>query len=196
MATKEKFNFMTPLHLACSDDELRPAFQYIHFKDGWAFASNTYILVRQSMENYCSALNKDLLNGKAIHADAFKKILKYDTVEVTDKGINALKNNGEKAFYPFADEGIKAPNFQSVIDRGFKNDTIASDNTAVRGFEYQVGLNPHLVHIAGKVLYSAAANTPLKLTFGAPFEAVIAEPIDILSFPNQQALIMPIATSE
>lgn len=34
---KEKRNFIIPLHLACSNDELRPSMHYIYFdNDGYA----------------------------------------------------------------------------------------------------------------------------------------------------------------
>lgn len=36
----EKFNFTTKLHVACSDDELRPIMNCVHFVGGFAYASN------------------------------------------------------------------------------------------------------------------------------------------------------------
>ena len=52
--SKEKSNFATPLHLACADDEIRPALECVHFIDGFAYATDGSILVKQSLKEYCN----------------------------------------------------------------------------------------------------------------------------------------------
>lgn len=199
MATKEKFNFLTPLHLACgTKDELRPVFSYVFFLNGYAYATNGMLLIKQSLEDYCKVLYKERLNGHALHADAFKKILRYDTVEATEEGVKTWKQTGEKAFYSYAEEGITPLKFEQLIEQRLNSDTISSDNTAVPAdWDFKVGLNPHFVGIVGRVLYSAQRHTPLKLTFGkCAYTAVLAEPIASMEYPNQMGLIMPVAITE
>lgn len=43
---KKNFNKKVKMHLACADDELRPALACIYFKNDFAYASDGHILVR------------------------------------------------------------------------------------------------------------------------------------------------------
>lgn len=189
---KEKFNFKTPLHLACSDDNLRPTFQYVHFIDGWAYATNAMVLVKQSLDDYCDVLDKENLNGHALHADSFKKILRYDTVQAFDDCVKGWKDNGSEVVFPYAKEGITAPDFKKVLEQRLKPNLIRSENNNEASMGSIIGLNPHFVAIVGDVLYDGRKHTPLRLTMGKQYEAVIAEPINVDEYPNQMALIMPL----
>lgn len=56
MAKKAKFvgfNFNPDfkLHKACADDEYRPAFSYVYFRNGYAYATNAHIAVRAKVED-------------------------------------------------------------------------------------------------------------------------------------------------
>ena len=196
MATKEKFNFMTPLHLACGDDDFRPNFQYVFFIEGWAYASNAMVLIKQSLDDYCQVIDKENLNGHALHADSFKKILRYDTVQAFDDYVKAWKDDGAEAIFPYAKEGITAPNFKKILEDRINPTLIDSDNSSRASMGNTIGLNPYLIEIAGKVLYSETKYTPLRLTVGKKDQAIIAEPVCIAEYPNQVALIMPISIDE
>ena len=109
---------MTPLHLACGRSEMRPVFNYIHFMNNMAYATDGQVLVEQSMSHYCSVINSDMLNGHSIHADAYKFISKCQTAEAIDTGIRCTTKGGAEVFCPYADMlklGLKIPNFSSVM---------------------------------------------------------------------------------
>lgn len=99
---RQNFNKGVMMHLACSTDDLRPAMQNIYFKDGFAYASNSQILVRNEL-TACSTIDEQqlqILDGKLLHYSHYKDILKYNVIEISEEGIEAIKN-GQKAFFYF-----------------------------------------------------------------------------------------------
>ena len=80
-------NFITPLHLACSKDDLRPVMQCIYFDaDGYAWSTDAYILIKHKVLD-SDIIDKENLIGKMIHKDVFAKIIKYNTIQATNEGI-------------------------------------------------------------------------------------------------------------
>lgn len=90
------------MHLACSKDVLRPAaMQCIFFNNGFAYATDAYILVRNRISEI-SGLNEaeiEALNGKFLHADFYKDMLKYDNIVITEDGIECSRGNDRVFFY-------------------------------------------------------------------------------------------------
>jgi len=87
---KHRKNFASRLDLCCGKDQLRPAFQCVHFFGGFAFATNAYVLIMQDLK-MCGFTEEEMAmaEGKAIHSEAFKQLYKSDTVKVTEAGIEA-----------------------------------------------------------------------------------------------------------
>ena len=112
--TRKNFNKQVQMHLACATDPFRPATQHIWFRGGFAYATDTHILVRNRIEEISNLTGPeiDLLDGKAIHADVYREILKYNTITVTDDGIECTHANF-KAFYYFAG-GMNMPSFEKI----------------------------------------------------------------------------------
>ena len=68
---KNNFDKKVQMHLACSKNELRKEMQCVYFKDGFAYASDGIILVKNRISEI-SGLEKhevEALNGKFLHAD-------------------------------------------------------------------------------------------------------------------------------
>jgi len=127
------FEKSVQMHNACASDELRPAMEHIYFNNGFAYASDGVVLVKNKIEE-CSTIpveQIDLLNNKFLHKDAYKAILKYDTIEISEDGIECKKGS-EKAFYYFNnDETLKYPNCEELLKRVFNMPNI---NTTQIGF--------------------------------------------------------------
>lgn len=97
----KNFNKNYPLHLACGlDDKIRTSLHYIMFKDGYAYATNSYILVRAKLEDISNFDEEDInkLDGFYIHAQSFKAELpkhseqqKSTLAEISDAVVNIIK---------------------------------------------------------------------------------------------------------
>lgn len=117
---RHNFHSYVQLHKATAADELRPVMNYIHFKNGYAYATNAHILVKAKIEDI-SSLDFDeiqLLEGKAISAQNYKEMLKHNWIKVTEKGIVSQGEKEKEITYLFADmDNIgKAPDFERVLN--------------------------------------------------------------------------------
>lgn len=177
MAENQKFNFPTPLHLACATDELRPVMEYVHFVNGFAYASDAHILVKQSINEYCTVHDKENLTGKCIHRDSFENIRKFDNAKALMDGIECWDDNGgKKAFFPYGTVEEKRPNFETVIPDG------PAENVPF------IGINPKYIEIASKCL-ARDKHTAVRMIFHGQNKAIILKAED---YPEQIVIIMPI----
>lgn len=79
-------NFKSKLHFACSRDDLRPMMNYIHFIDGFAYATNGNVLIRHKLEAHDFLPNEiEAMNGRSLHWKAFRQILSYKHVDFTQE---------------------------------------------------------------------------------------------------------------
>jgi hypothetical protein len=180
MAEQTKFNFTTKLHNCCAtgeDAKLRPVMSAVHFKDGYAYATNAYIMVKSSLE-YHSVINPEFLDGKAMHKDNFKEILKFESAECCDDGISCKNADGQVAFYEYfiCD---KAPNFDVVIPNSNYFKEVG-----------QIGLNPKHLSDCCSAMYSDSG--AFRLTFSGQIKAIR---IDVIGYPDQIGIVMPMALS-
>lgn len=150
MTEKLRVNFHKDLkmHLACNKyDGLRPFCEYIYFQDGYAYATNFYLLVKNNLDT-CSTIEneqKAILDGKLLHRDSYEQILKYDTIEISEEGIQCQKGKDLAFFYFCQDSTIKYPNVEKVLQE-YKN---------ARAIPMaQVCLNPRCVDIINKAMHT------------------------------------------
>lgn len=179
---EQKDNFTTKLHKCCSSDkdELRPFSKAIHFTNGFAYASEGHVLVKTSLE-YQRVLNPEKLNGKSIHKDNFKEILKFEIAECFDDGISCRNTDGQIAFYEYYDmSGNKIPDFDKVIPDTSK---IKNINT--------IGIDPSYVDMLTSAMYSDSG--VFRLRFTGSESAII---VDCIGFPGQIGIIMPNVLSD
>lgn len=130
------FNKNLKMHLACTKDELRPAMNHIYFENGFAYASDGHILVKNKLEE-CSSITYDqieLLHDKFLHREHYKDILKYDVIEVSDEGIEARKGTEKVFFYFTIDETLKFPSAEKLMQDTFNKQNV---NTSRIGFKLE-----------------------------------------------------------
>ena len=111
------FDKKLKMHEACANDELRPVMSHIYFENGFAYAADGYILVKNKLEE-CSTIEPEqisLLNNKLLHRDHYKDILKYDVIEISDEGIEARKGTEKVFFYFASDSTLKYPDAERLL---------------------------------------------------------------------------------
>jgi len=120
METKINFNYGVKMDKACNRDEIRPAQNYVHFKGGFAYATDAHCAVKNYLHEICNLSEEQLalLDGKFLHYDKFAKVRTYHSITVTEKGIQGLSSKGIKggffAFYDGDDE-LKYPDIDALI---------------------------------------------------------------------------------
>ncbi|GAE83370.1 hypothetical protein [Bacteroides reticulotermitis] len=110
---RHNFNKGIALHLVCSTDQLRVVMQCIYFKDGYAYASNGHVLIKANMSEISSFSDAEIsnLDGKFLHGDSFKEIVKCDVAKISDDGFICSNSHSETLYkfvmhekYPNADK--------------------------------------------------------------------------------------------
>ncbi len=140
------FNKNVRMDLACAKDELRPALGCIYFKDGYAYASDAHILIKNDISEISTLDQEGIekLDGKLLNADSYKNLLKYDKISISDDGIECTKG-GDKAFFYFA-ENLEYPDAEKLIQG------VLSENIVPLP---QIGLDLELTNTIGKALFEA-----------------------------------------
>lgn len=168
---------------ACETDAIRPVMEHILFKDGYAYASDSHVIVRVPLEE-CTTFEEDqraLLDGCLIHKSMLKYIVGFDIVRIekTEDGVvyleartgeNIVKvqlgKNGDVLKYPNAEEILKGSKDRTPIQKiGFAPKFIAS-------------------------LTAALGTDRIKFEFASENSAVFVRPISEIS--NALGVIMPI----
>ena len=133
------------IHLACSDDELRPALQLVEVIDGIATATNGHIIARMNLGAY-SKLEESIiqqLNGKLIHRDVWETLVDADIITVEDDNIH-MDKGGIKATYDISTD-LKFPDHESIVN------AVAKSMFFKKSF---VAFNPKHIAIAAKLFPS------------------------------------------
>lgn len=184
---KQRINFLKEckMHLACSDDDIRPVMQYIYFKDGFAYASDAHILVKNKLSEITEGFSDEqlsLLDGKLMHKTSFRKILEYDFVRIGETGIECLTQFSTIEFRFSADASLKYPDAEAVISMAKeKNEPIN-----------RVSLSAKLYHRLYQSLYN---DDRLVLNFSkSEHHGILVKSQD--KYIESEAVIMPIMITE
>lgn len=117
------------LHKVCVDDELRPVYNYLYFKNGNVYATDAYIAIAAPL-SFVSNFDdeeKRLLEGKLIHATQFALLLKMREtyVKKTENGVQfeCKTGAGETVIIPLLEEEEigRYPNVEGVLAEAEKN---------------------------------------------------------------------------
>ena len=144
----KNFNKNYPLYLACGlDDKIRTSLHYIMFKDGYAYATNSYILVRAKLEDISNFDEEDInkLDGFYIHAQSFKAIQKSKGGVVIEEGQIRVRGEEYDVVYPLKDKlsCVRFPDCESVLNK---------DAVAEVTLQVEFGLNDRYLAILGDVM--------------------------------------------
>lgn len=171
------------LHIVCTIDDIRPCLSTILFKDGFAYATNTHILVKLDLNECCnfSDEEKEILNGKQIHKNQFAQLLKYDLVVVKEEGFVACKSSdiSETCFRfinPARLPNLKYPDVDRVIQDALNKPRVAQN---------QIGIDISYIDKCNKIF----STKKTIMQFGELHQPIIIKCAD----SKDMALIMPYA---
>jgi hypothetical protein len=176
---KEKYTFNTKLHLCCADNELRPAMSHIHFVGGYAYATNGYVAIKQSIEEYNnSIINPEHLDGKSLHKDSYKAIMGFDIAECKEGGILCKCDDGQEAFFSYTNfDEAKIPNVEGLITGTLKRQSEPAESC---------GINPKYLE---KLFQALNIPEGVQLSFRGKTSAIL---VQNPSYKDNLGIIMPI----
>lgn len=136
---------LPPIHLACSDDDQRPALQMVEVIDGIATATNAHIIARMNLAAYCKLDEETIkkLNGKLIHRDVWAELIDADIITVDGDNIH-MDKGGIKATFDIATD-LKFPDHESIVN------AVARSIFDKKSF---VAFSPKFIAIAAKLFPS------------------------------------------
>ena len=167
--TKNNFDKKVQMHLACSkDNKFHKEIECIFFNNGYAYATDTCILVRNRISEI-SGLNEseiEALNGKFLHAGFYKDMLKYDSIMIAEDGIECSRGN-DKAFFYFSTVE-KYPDAEKVLQDALNKQTVPLP---------QFNFDMKLIQRLNKALYQSDRCTATFKGVGNPiiFDSMDAE---------------------
>ena len=101
MKTRHNFNRNIRLDAICSQEHFRTQMGFISFQDGKAIATNAYCLVVAKISEISTFTEEEVekLNGKFIHCESFKRLIKENFVQITDDGFLCISDNRKQLIY-------------------------------------------------------------------------------------------------
>jgi hypothetical protein len=181
MEKEKKQTFNTKVYECCADDKLRPIMQCVYFENGYAYASDGSVAIKQTL-GFQSVIDITELDGKLLHKDNYRAVMNFEFAQATIDGIECWNANGQRAFFEYfkpADTD-KIPNYEAVI-KGKRGITSLSF----------IGINPESLNRVTKALYAPFGN--LRIQFTGVDSAIL---VDVVGVDEQQAIIMPVILND
>lgn len=185
----EKQTFKTKLHEVTANDSLRPMLQCVHFKNGFAYASNSHVCIKQSLE-YHSVIDVEKLEGKAIHRDSYAAAMKFDYVIATEDGLDCSGTNGQKAFFDYYQPDDIPDTGEDSLEKVGRNrvpdfEDVLKPKSGITSMSF-IGVNPDNFTVLMKALY--APTKTVRIQFTGIDKAIL---VDVPGVEDQEAVIMP-----
>lgn len=175
------------LHKVCESNQLRPVQNYLYFKDGNVYATNSYMAIAAPLSFVSNFTDEEkaLLDGKLIHASQFELLLKMRETYVKKTADGAqfecTTRNDKRVIIPI-DEKEKVgefPNVESVIESVRKN---VKENKQPISY---IGFKPSLL----ANLVAAMDATIVHFYFSDASHAIVVQDEDISN--EIRAILMP-----
>ena len=169
-----KETFVKPIHLACSSDELRPILCCVKILNGYAIASNGYVIVKQKLREttLMSEETIEKVEGKLIGRGVWAELVGATSLEIEDDKIIAVTDAG-KVIFEFTPEQTLFPNVDTIIDA---HTVVATD---------KIAFDSKWIHTLSKIF----ATTRLRFDLCGSSKGALVTPIDT---PSEFAYVMPI----
>lgn len=148
-----------------TDRELRYRLSQIVFKDGYAWATNGYILFKSNIKNFTH--KPHLLEGKAIHYDTLVKMSKCKIVHMDDKG----DIYGDGKILEFIENPDINLDYENILNRKFE------------GIYQSFALDLDILSNLNKCFIIDKSNKNIKNTF--KFEFPVKSENDKNNFPSR-----------
>ena len=101
MKTRKNFNRGIRLDKICAVDDFKIPLHFISFQDGNAIATNAQCLVVAKISEISNFSDEQIekLNGKYIHRESFKRLIKEDYVQIVDDGFLCISDEAKQLIY-------------------------------------------------------------------------------------------------
>ena len=144
---RHNFDPAYKLHLCCAEDMIRPVMEYVHFINGYAYATNAHVMVRAKIADISDFTEEEIamLNNKSIHGHLFRQLIQRRRVEVTPDGFVWNDDSGDisqtfkfhkitedRCVQLFKNDTLKIPNFDAIIDNDFEANTQPTPAIGIR----------------------------------------------------------------
>jgi len=183
MAKTVKRNFKTKLHLICANDDLRPSMSYIYFEKGFLYCTDAHIMIKQKIDLH--GFDEDeikFMEGKMIHRESFKELLKHKYVKVTKEGFEAIIDSENSILFKFSTR---------------QDDFVAKMQKTLTEFKWEkideIGFNyKFLSRLSDCFINPMANHGSICLQFQAANRAIRVVPNDSLAVEDQFGILMPV----
>lgn len=174
---KEKQTFNTKLFECCSNEKLRPVFQCVHFENGYAYAADGQVAIKQTL-SFQSIVNPENLDGKSIHKDSFKQIMSFEIAEAGTDGVECWNENGQHVFFEYYEfkDGEQAPDIEKSINSKNGQTSLTF-----------IGIDPDNLTRIKRALFIPETST-IRLQFTGVDKPIL---VDVPGVDEQQAILMP-----
>ena len=84
---KATFYNIYQVHKCTANDDIREALNFVHFMDGYAYASNGHVLVRVALTEMiknCTSEMIGMINNHSIKGNVFARVIRHKEVEITE----------------------------------------------------------------------------------------------------------------
>lgn len=180
------------IHNATGNDDLRPVFFYVLFSNGYAYATDGHIIVKQKFSlifNDVLVEGVENLNGKAMHAKLFEKLLTADFLKFDETGVLASYSNYAcKYDYSKLPEGRTFESWDKVINEALANAKV--DGAAINA----IGINPKIANRLYNCLVLGPGMTILH-KYQNPNRAIVVTAMGVPE-TEQVALLMPVMITD
>jgi len=151
------------MHLCCGDDSLRPVMSYISFKNGFAYATDAWVMVKNALNEISDFTEDEIkaMDGKFVHKKTYALLLKENIFSVSESGFECY-TDGEKKVIPFAVLEGRFPICDSVLPSG---EQVPID---------RIGIDPTYLEILNK---SLPGTIGVSLNFFGELNGVLVRPL-------------------
>lgn len=184
MSKKVKIGgFKAQIWNACDDNQHRPVLNYAHVTNGFIYATNGHILVKQCLNKVHELDDEQVvsLEGKYLHKDLLKMLHKQDVVLFKADGIHISSVGIDASVVPYSQCDIRFPNAEAVIPNGESKQSVD-----------HIGVDMSKLTALIKSM-SFSALTQYRLTFYGESRAILVRGNEF-DRESEIGLIMPVNT--
>lgn len=184
----------TMLHIACGDDELRFVMTFINIKNGFAYATDAFIIVKQSLTIVHDFKPEEL---KHIEGKLISKKMWIEAFKATKKAFKDGKEYEPK----FTEEGMKiydgihtiTYSYPKMNDMKYPNAdaVIPSEDETTSGID-KIGVNPHLVERMRKAMIPLHSMGMMEFGFIGINKAIKVKMVNDYTWDQNCGVIMPV----
>lgn len=188
----------TMLHIACGDDDFRPAMTFVFIKNKFAYATDAHVLVKQSLLKVHDFSTEEL---KHVEGKMISQKMWLEGFKATKK---AMKD-GEQYEPKFTAEGMKIwdglhtiqYSFSKVDDMKYPecDKVIPSIDETTSGID-RIGVNPYLIERLRKAMVPIHAIGIMEFGFIAQNKAIKVKMVQDYSWEENCGVIMPVLIKE